>query len=69
MKSLRRKVIINIIEDNHIKTIEMNNYKLLELQQRINKAIKYLKDREYDNMNCSVCSVMSDELLDILKGE
>ena len=35
-------------------------------QEKIDKARKYLKEREEDNMCCSVCSVMSDELLEIL---
>lgn len=37
-----------------------------ELKTKINKAIEYLKEREEDNMCCSVCSVMSDKLLEIL---
>lgn len=40
-----------------------------ELLEQINKAIKYLKDREEDNECCSVCSVMSDKLLEILGGD
>lgn len=33
---------------------------------KIDEAIEYLKEREEDNMCCSVCSVMSDKLLEIL---
>lgn len=40
-----------------------------ELLDIIDKAIKYLKDREEDNECCSVCSVMSDKLLKILGGD
>jgi len=43
--------------------------RIADLEKRIAKAIKYLEDREYDNMCCSVCSVMSDKLLDILRGD
>jgi len=44
-------------------------YDYTELNETIDKAIEYLKNREYDNNTCSVCSVMSDDLLQILKGE
>ena len=40
-----------------------------ELLDIIDKAIKYLKNREEDNECCSVCSVMSDKLLKILGGD
>lgn len=39
------------------------------LEKKIDKAIEYLKSREDDNSMCSVCSVMTDDLLDILKGD
>lgn len=39
-----------------------------ELQQRIDKAIKFLRDKEYDTERCEVCDSMSRKLLDILKG-
>lgn len=41
----------------------------IELLTKIDKAKEYLKDREEDNECCSVCSVMSDELLEILGGD
>lgn len=49
--------------------VENANNLIKDLQQRIDKAIEYLKDREIDNECCSVCSVMSDKLLEILKGK
>ena len=49
---------------------KLNHYKLLyqKVKDRNDEAIEYLKDREEDNECCSVCSVMSDRLLEILKG-
>lgn len=65
------KYLHNIIENNM--SLRNENDRLwkqkLEYIDRIDKARKYLKDREEDNECCSVCSVMSDRLLEILKGE
>ena len=38
----------------------------IELLTKIDKVREYLKEREEDNMCCSVCSVMSDKLLKML---
>lgn len=65
------KYLHNIIEDNM--SLRNENDRLwkqkLEYIDRISKAVEYLKDREEDNECCSVCSVMSDRLVEILKGE
>lgn len=40
-----------------------------ELDGRIDKAIKYINNREEDNTTCSVCSVICSDLLSILGDE
>lgn len=40
-----------------------------ELDERIDKAIKYINNREEDNTTCSVCSVICSDLLSILRGD
>ena len=60
-QGIARDVILNMLD---MKEEESKDY-----LTRINKAIKYLKDREEDNECCSVCSVMSDKLLEILGGD
>lgn len=55
--------------DYWFKSWNYANKKAIDLQQRIDKAIEYLKDRKEDNECCSVCSVMSDRLLEILGGK
>ena len=49
----------------------VKNYRNLQKQNEqleniIKDAIEYLNKREYDNYSCSVCSVMSDDLLNII---
>lgn len=69
---------VDIKDENKYKTFEELKEELgdkfeeymyksnIELLTRIDKAREYLKEREEDNMCCSVCSVMSDKLLKIL---
>ena len=40
--------------------------KIEQLENIRKEAIDYIKKRDYDNYSCSVCSVMSDDLLNIL---
>ena len=54
------------VEDSNHQIIWKRDSNARILQERIDKARKYLKDREEDNECCSVCSVMSDRLIDIL---
>lgn len=65
----------DILEDTYIDYCSYKNlthrysklkHQLEEERNKVEKAIEYLKDRNEDNMCCSVCSVMSDKLLEIL---
>lgn len=62
---------MKLLEENEILYSDnvVYNKMIDELNARIDKAIEYLKKREYDNECCSVCSVMSDTLLEILGDE
>lgn len=52
---------------DYIKNLQQ---KVEQLENIRKEAIEYIKKREYDNYSCSVCSVMSDDLLNILnKGD
>ena len=58
-----------IIKDDKKLIMNGNAYDCLQdYKSRCEKAIEYLKKREYDNSSCSVCSFMSDDLLNILNG-
>ena len=68
----------NLIKDLQKQLVEQVNYNLMLVSDDkgrdyykniIDKAIEYLKDREEDNECCSVCSVISDRLLEILRGK
>lgn len=55
--------------DAQDKIINEQVLEIARLKEKIDKAREYLKKREEDNMCCSVCSVMSDDLLEILGDE
>lgn len=53
--------------NNNLRQTYQETYKEYKQLENIRKeAIEYLKKREYDNYSCSVCSVISDDLLNIL---
>lgn len=55
---------IDELEENHILTEQW--YKS---SQRINRAREYIEKRKEDNKSCSVCSVITDDVLEILRGD
>ena len=55
--------------DNEIVLEERELFiEVIRLNNIINKAIDYMEYKEEDNKECSVCSVMTDNLLENLKG-
>ena len=60
----------NGIEYQMIEKVELNKtFKEIErLNNIINELENYIRARVDDNNSCSVCSVMTDDLLNILKG-
>ena len=67
-------IINKMLSEAYISGFEQGKFDLkMDLQQKVEQlenirkeAIEYLKKRECDNYSCSVCSVMSDDLLNIL---
>ena len=57
-------------EDLNKLALERNNLseEVYRLNNIINELENYIRARADDNDTCSVCSVMTDELLNILKG-
>ena len=51
-----------------IKEQEMLEKENERLNNIINELENYIRARADDNYTCSVCSVMTDDLLNILKG-
>ena len=67
---MSKEELYNIVFDTpELKEYVENKDKEIErLNNIINELENYIRARVDDNNSCSVCSVMTDDLLNILKG-
>ena len=77
LRDENKRIFQNVNDDELLISNAMNYAELKKAEKKVEQlenirkeAIEYLKKREYDNYSCSVCSVISDDLLNILnKGD
>ena len=67
IKDMRKEEMIKGLYDLSARITEQDK-EIERLNNIINNIENYIRARADDNNTCSICSVMTDDLLNILKG-